>query len=109
MLELGLKTCCGAGGACQVRPMEAPAARMLAELYLDAGSRPDRIDALLHQVLAAQGGEATWYDHYLFARYYKLIGRTERMEEARTRALASLPPARTRERALLEKLLDTHV
>lgn len=108
-LEAGIGTCCGKGGSCRVKPVDVPAARLLADLYLQQGRQPERVDTLLHQVLAAQGGEASWHDHFLFARLYKLTGRQEQMEQARARALASIPSARSKERAMVEKLLESHL
>jgi tetratricopeptide (TPR) repeat protein len=65
-LESGLSTCCKGPGRCGSQPLDAGAARMLAQLYLEDGIESTRADDLLRQI-SELDAEPDWLDGYLVA------------------------------------------
>ncbi len=109
LLERGVNTCCGSGSACRVKPVDVPAARALVELYLDQSPPPSRVEALMRQVFTAQEGEASWYDHFLMARYHRGSGNIRGADESKARAWKALPQDATKDRKMLEELVANHL
>ena len=99
VLEAGIKRHCGTG-TCQVRPVSAPAARLLVGAYMQQGAKLDRAEDLLLQVRGAQEGHITWSDHVLWGRLHKARGNGAALSESRAAALAVAPeePPEIRER-----------
>jgi tetratricopeptide (TPR) repeat protein len=65
ILESGLSRCC-TPGKCSSQPLDIPAVRMLAQLYLEDRKAPERCNSLLQQ-LGQHIKNPTWEDKYLSA------------------------------------------
>ena len=103
-LEAGIKRHC-ATGTCQAQPVSAPAARLLAKVYLDQDSKLDRVEDLLMQNRAALEGHMTLDDLVLWGRLHRQRGDLEALAEVREAALAALPPEAKGLRQEIERLL----
>jgi len=103
-LEGGVKRHC-ATGTCKAQPISAPAARLLATIYLDQGKRPQRVREVLVQLAGALEGHRPWNDLVLWGRLHKLNGDAAALAEIRAEVLQTLPPSQQQAREEIERLL----